>query len=422
MVSNVRKFVIVTSWAMSERDYERFGCSYFESKGYEIQVFDAMDICFPGVRESIIQQNNSFRHTKKLDSWTECENFFQKLQEHDTIMLSISFNKSTRPFFKILKLCNAKVGWIQIGAFPPSVGSIRSFTQLTKIKSSILKILIRVLKTKVILFARQLANSFSSIGFNLRNPDFYLTSGPGANLALPFIQSKYSILEGHSQDFEIAHTMQDKLENRYSNYAVFLDEYLPFHPDFIVEGSPPPIGQEKYFYLLNKFFTHVENQFKLQVIIAAHPRADLKCYSRYFEGRSVIQSHTSELVKYSDLVIAHGSTSLSYAAIFRKRISLITFEEFNNSNEGPFIHLMGNWIGEVPILLNKMDKYCEVFNTLPDVKIEYLRRYELEFLSWKGVFERPLWDILKWQIDSRAEGNLIGINHTAGKGERNESK
>jgi hypothetical protein len=109
------------------------------------------------------------------------------------------------------------------------------------------------------------------------------------------------------------------------NYILFLDEYLPFHPDFkMISSGDKVISPDKYFGQLNDYFDRIEKQFSLPVVIAAHPRSLKYMEHNYFSGRKICFGVTCQLAKYANFILAHTSTSIDYAILYNKPIHIIT--------------------------------------------------------------------------------------------------
>ena len=108
-------------------------------------------------------------------------------------------------------------------------------------------------------------------------------------------------------------------------YAVFLDEYLPFHPDINIWGKQS-LNPEKYYSALNRFFSFLEHNYFLEVIIAAHPKSNYN--DTFFQGRKLFKYRTAELVKHSCLVLAHDSLSISFPVLNYKTILFIYLSDF----------------------------------------------------------------------------------------------
>jgi hypothetical protein len=116
---------------------------------------------------------------------------------------------------------------------------------------------------------------------------------------------------------------------RDSEYIVFLDEDEANHLDFLTLGYEPTVTEENYYSSLHSFFSYLEFNFKLPVVIAEHPRA---LYSQeqkadFYFGRSVIRGRTLELIKNSKFVISHSSTAIGMAVLFKKPILLLATRE-----------------------------------------------------------------------------------------------
>lgn len=108
-------------------------------------------------------------------------------------------------------------------------------------------------------------------------------------------------------------------------YAVFLDEFLPFHPDIRIWGKQS-LNPEKYYLALNRFFSYLEQKYSLEVVIAAHPKSNYD--DSFFKGRKLFKYRTAELVKYSCLVLAHDSLSISFPVLNYKPILFVYLSDF----------------------------------------------------------------------------------------------
>lgn len=101
------------------------------------------------------------------------------------------------------------------------------------------------------------------------------------------------------------------------DYAVFLDQYMPFHPDHIDIGIK--INADQYYGELEKLFDVIQKTYGYKIIIAAHPKADYDT-NLYFEKYEKIKFKTVPLIRDCKLVIANFTTALSYVAFFKKKL------------------------------------------------------------------------------------------------------
>lgn len=101
-----------------------------------------------------------------------------------------------------------------------------------------------------------------------------------------------------------------------SPYILFIDTYFPLHPDLPYFYYFKNVDSEKYLASMNHFFDMVENIFKMPVVIGLHPKS--KYTGSDFGGRDTYKYKTHTLIKYSDLVLTHGSASTSLAVVYNK--------------------------------------------------------------------------------------------------------
>jgi hypothetical protein len=104
-------------------------------------------------------------------------------------------------------------------------------------------------------------------------------------------------------------------------YCVFLDGYMPYHPDFKMMRLPH-LDPDKYYTSLNNFFLWIENTYKIKVVIAAHPKSNYDDKKSYGE-RIIIKNKTAELVRNAEFVLLHASTAISFAILFKKPLIFI---------------------------------------------------------------------------------------------------
>lgn len=110
-----------------------------------------------------------------------------------------------------------------------------------------------------------------------------------------------------------------------NRYFVFLDIYFPAHPDFIGQKRIIKPSEEIYQKNMNVFFDKIERDLGVDIVVAAHPKANYE--DNTFCGRRIIKYNTAELVRYSEAVITHHSSSISFAVIYDKPLLFITDSE-----------------------------------------------------------------------------------------------
>ena len=84
---------------------------------------------------------------------------------------------------------------------------------------------------------------------------------------------------------------------------------------------------EFYYELMRKLFDLLEEYYNKKVIIAAHPKAQ-DCGKEYGD-REIRQFQTYELIKNSNFVIFHASTTMDWIFLFEKPCLQVIYDKMN---------------------------------------------------------------------------------------------
>lgn len=156
-------------------------------------------------------------------------------------------------------------------------------------------------------------------------PEFAVVAGFQAALSY---RSPCNVIKAHSMDYEIAKGTGIEQALPYP-YAVYLDEGIVSHPDYGHLGLKPPTTPTRFLPALNRFFTGLEAASGIPVVIAAHPRVGGCGDSHPYGDRKLIAGQTANLVRGAKLVLAHASTSISFAVIWNKPIAFLTSDDID---------------------------------------------------------------------------------------------
>ena len=322
------KIAIVLDISFTERDYKRFGISTLKKK-FNVFIFDftkSFSIKLANHKFSkktykcegyhSIKSLSSFRDLVEKYKFSNCINYISNKSLE--LKLAIIFKKNRVPFVKIQN-------GLAIGPEDP-----RSFIQNLHILS--LKF---TDKKKFINF---MVNQFSKIKnkFIKKKPKIIFDKvviGGKIGLKDAAIGLSTKVIYAHSLDYDnyLSNNKALKLEIK-KPYAVFLDQYLPFHPDApVFFGVDPRCTPEKYYPALNNFFNIFEKKFNMKVIVCAHPKSDYENKSNYLYGRKFVKNETINLVKNCNIVFAHGSTTITYAVLYKKPLVFLLSNEYIRS-------------------------------------------------------------------------------------------
>lgn len=178
--------------------------------------------------------------------------------------------------------------------------------------------------------------------------------------------------------FDVDHSTDKNVENNFiADCCVFIDDFMPFHPDFSL-GSSDTINADNYYNSLNNFFDTVEKKLGKTIIIAAHPKATYK--NNPFNKRTIVFGDTNSLVKNSVFVFTHASTAIAYAVIYEKPLCLIFSDEIKSVHFDIYnLMIMTSKILDCPILNFEKNSSFDLADCTVDKK-KY-EDYYVEFLS-----------------------------------------
>lgn len=111
---------------------------------------------------------------------------------------------------------------------------------------------------------------------------------------------------------------------------VFVDQYLPWHPDSKVFDKWN-MSPERYYTKIAKFLIEIGMKLNLKPVIAAHPKSTEKMIEPYIGGIPLVYGSTPELIADAGLIVQHSSLTIEQAIIMEKPILLVMCDEIINS-------------------------------------------------------------------------------------------
>lgn len=191
------------------------------------------------------------------------------------------------------------------------------------------------------------------------------------------------IVAVNSSDYDLfTKARRVPVEELAPGYAVFLDNFMPYQSDltFIDRGKVEP---DQYFRTMNALFDIVEKKYGIQVVIAAHPKANYR--PEQFGGRKLFYGKTAALVKYCDFVISHHSSSVSFAVLARKSVVFTYTQEMMDLywyDQVATIRETADYLGMSIYNADKINNEDDVDRAAVDE--ERYQRYHDEYLAVPG--------------------------------------
>jgi len=355
----IDKIVFLTRGSIDERIREKFGIETLRAEGFDVRAIQII-----------------------LDDLEPALSEIRRLSSDTFVMNFVDYSLKTCPLYRGIAASGAYYAVLVANSLPSAIPRRKMLAQNLKKFGP---------KTTV----RKLMNYWFFYipprWVGIRPADLILAGG---EKTLHFrrrypTDGNSEVLWVHATDYDI-YLKEKNVPSAERPIAVFLDEYLPFHPDIQTLEVPFSIDPDKYYQLLNKFFDAVERELGLKVVIAAHPRS--RYDGDYFAGRECIKGETARLVKNSRLVLAHGSDALNFANLFRKPVIFLSSHDLDKEvYMGLFIRTMARWFGKNPVF---MDEDEIDWDRELKVSIDHYEEYRRAYIKTNYSEELPFWKIV----------------------------
>lgn len=356
--------------------------------GLNVEYWDLTSLFFKPNEN--IEDSSHLCSVKKLNSYIEFETKIKDLNTlNSTLFISImTFEPRIGMLYRILTKYNCTLSVFGRNMFP-----------LPENSKNCRLFLMELLKK---IYLKKLYSYMKSLNFilmikrgRIKKYDIIFLGGTFGWQGIGRISKKSisnsEIVKVNSDDYdnylEVRNTNTEKSEK----YILFLDEYLPLHPDtqlFKIKN----VTSENYYPELCDFFSRVENQFNMPVVIAAHPKAIRYKTENFFDGRKIVFDETANLTEACDFVIAHDSTSINYPICFNKKILFISSKSIQDGIS--YVH--ENTIRFAKILgcqFTWFDKFEKKVPPPKDVSLTKYKSYKYNYHTWLETEETKTSDI-----------------------------
>jgi hypothetical protein len=307
----INKIVYIGYQPLTDKVHDDFYLlNAFEHK-FEIEYWDLSNIYFPGVSQTNLRSDytvyiNKFKDLKKKIS--------NQTKAHTLFIIMITFESRVLRLFYLLTKYNCQIAIFARGTLPFQSNTPRSI--LFKIRKAF----------NPSLLGAFLKNKFSSSVKNMGLIKHYDLVFNAGELGFNAIGCGYQIDKLKSRSINVNSFDFDRFISTFkcskiikNKYCLFLDDYLPYHPDFDMFNIRK-IDADEYYNILNKCFKEIENKYSMEVIIAAHPKAEKYKTKNPFNDRKIYFNKTAELTKFAEFTIAHCSTAISFSVLYMKPI------------------------------------------------------------------------------------------------------
>lgn len=296
-----------------ESYYERYAMSYFSSMQWDVCVIDLSPIIHPEAFRIVTTDLIHSVERKLFNNKKEYVQFAKSIPDGAVFVFTTDFIYDIYFVYKCIR--NTQY-YGYITRVDTNVEPEKK-TMESRIKGLFSKDIFNHVRNSF--FVRIPRNWFPI------KPADYMLLGGMANrdeyIRLGYTDEHTKICHIHSMDYEQYLKIKNG-EKRFNDdkYCVFLDEYLPYHPDNVAEGTA--IEPNEYYRDMNAFFQLLELKYGVKVVVAIHPRADIDVCKKAYAGFEVRKNETAVLIRDCEFVVAHFSTAISFAVAFYKPVIL----------------------------------------------------------------------------------------------------
>lgn len=310
--------IFLSELKIRKHDILRFDLKELETKyDYKIEIHELIDYIHPGF-SSVFTNTYEDERIKKFDSfydWKERILILKKNFGENILIINQVFLINFR-CFKInyfIKKNKFKTLTYRNYTFPiyKSKKNINYFISIFKKKSinfDKLKIYIKNLLISLIVKKLKLLSNYSVV------------FGEKDLLSIKDNKSTKVIL-GNSYDYNMYLKYKDTRYTERNNYALFLESPAPVHnlgDSYLTNNTDFSGTKVKWLNSINKFFDFIEDELKIKILIAPHPKIKHpERFSTLYKGREVVEDGLYKTSKNAKLIISRDSTGFSYAAIYK---------------------------------------------------------------------------------------------------------
>ena len=194
------------------------------------------------------------------------------------------------------------------------------------------------------------------------------------------------IIYGNSDDFNVF-LSQKKINiniKKLKKFGLFLEAPTPlFEGDtFITKDDSKIFGDpKKWIERLNIFFNFLENNLKILIKIAPHPKVFHKNrFPDYYFGREIIKYNLNDIARHSELFISRSSTAMGYAVMHNKPSLFLTTNKIMQGPKYKYQKILSSEFGTKPINIDLNINSFQLKKALKINKKKY-ERYKLQYLT-----------------------------------------
>ena len=378
---NKKKLVLILLAHKFKNHYlYRFNVNEFiREKNINVEIHQLIDFINPKFKKAF-QRNDNHRNLKifkTYKSWKWRMENIKKIYGKDIIIINTVQSISLISFrinFFIKKNEYKTLDYLYKFSLTNTAYKKLNFREFLEIFFFKQKKIYSFFKIKIFLYLGKL--------FNL-NPDYSIKTGQ-----FPYINKNKNtkIIYGNSDDFNVF-LSQKKINiniKKLRKFGLFLEAPTPlFEGDtFITKDDSKIFGDpKKWIERLNIFFNFLENNLRILIKIAPHPKVFHKNrFPDYYFGREIIKYNLNDIARHSELFISRSSTAMGYAVMHNKPSLFLTTNKIIQGPKYEYQKIISSEFGTKPINIDLNINSFQLKKALKINKKKY-ERYKLQYLT-----------------------------------------
>ncbi len=402
----IKRFIYIVDYTLTQLNYERFGIDFLLKEGYEVEVVDAFSIQYPDKDKGVLlPQVDSKIKIIQVSTYLDLKKILNNYSDSDCVILMYRVGYIFNRITKTLNRKNIPVVCIGTGSLP-SPNFEKKTTHLGKI--------MKAFKTysTMFIFNFFLQKTLEKISFTLLRPkiQYFIYGGTFSLInSAKILKQSNNVISAHTLDYDIflqeelkTAKKYDKSDKKQDKYIVFVDQNFLDDPDrYLLDNSDPVIDtiRKEYYKKTDIFFDYLEDKFSYKVVIAAHPRSDIKLLSKNYKNRMVVINNTAHLIKSCEFCLVHSSTSINFAILYQKPVVIFQMKLFAHvmsKYQDMFSDAIANYINANIVQIDSNN--YNIIRPLVDEKA--YSKYKKMFIKENNSNNKMFWKILEESINS----------------------
>ncbi len=311
------KLVYFIKQPLTHRDSDRFGIDFFSALGHPISVIDMTQLIHPETPQTEDEINADNLTIYEVSGWDQIEQYRSIISDAKLAFFLIQSNGLSKATLRPLRLLTKlKIPYVIFSATPVPGLNIKS--KAVGLLLGVRDLIKRITNMSI---GNSVLSRIPPSWLGVRKADYMVLPSQVTGRVNNLTGDGTKLIETHSFDFELF-LRDNNPSGVVREQAVFIDQYIPYHRDY-VELNANELDADSYYTTLRQLFDRLERELGLEVTVAAHPRTDCRDHQKGFGNRKVHYNDTMRLVYESKLVLGHNSTALSFAVMFKKPVMLL---------------------------------------------------------------------------------------------------